>query len=302
MKEKVSKAGKDVLNWFSSKEVPFGEKGFKSILQKCVHFRNARYRDLLMDIAALSKSCTISKFVDSLDDMEILFDNLSPSVIKFFQEGFLETNQCKKVKNADWPIRGINQVVWMEYSSALTEEDTNLKITGGKPGAHKGSGRIYRNVTVKMLKIDWMFHKGHDGKGRNFGDMVRALARAPHESLFSTELVITLVENFWDEYSSKIKTLCLIPFMIYFAACAFYFSYYLNDDQNLELRTFTGEYIGELLTYFTVIVGTFYFLIYEIIQLIMSGFVEYILDFYNIFDVGSILLNGYIIFNDIWKF
>ena len=79
----------------------------------------------------------------------------------------------------------------------LTEEDVNLIITDGKPGSQKGSGRVYRNVNVKMLKIDWIFHVDKHGNRRGFGDMVRALAKAPHESLFSTDLITTLVDNFW---------------------------------------------------------------------------------------------------------
>ena len=91
--------------------------------------------------------------------------------------------------------------VFNQNSSVLTESVANEKIKDGKDSSDK---RVYRNINVFMLNIDWIFHEDKEGEMRGFGDMVRALARAPHESLFSTELVITLIDNFWEAYSSKI--------------------------------------------------------------------------------------------------
>jgi len=73
-----------MINWFKKQEVPYGQYGFKSILMKCVHFRNARYRDLLMEISMFSEGHNVSQFVDSLDDIDVLFDNMSPVVVEFF--------------------------------------------------------------------------------------------------------------------------------------------------------------------------------------------------------------------------
>ena len=52
-----------------------GRKGFKSILQKSIHFsHNARYRDVLMQIAAKCNENTIGNFVSNIHDLEILFE------------------------------------------------------------------------------------------------------------------------------------------------------------------------------------------------------------------------------------
>ena len=133
------------------------------------------------------------------------------------------------MKNADWLINGPTQKVFSQNSSLLTEEEANLKITDGNPGSQKGSGRVYRNVNVRMLKIDWIFHVDKNGKSRGFGDMVQALAKAPHESLFSTDLITTLVDNFWGKYSTSIIVFCLGPFMLYSIACAIYFTGHVSD-------------------------------------------------------------------------
>ena len=79
------------------------------------------------------------------------------------------------------------------------------------------------------MNIGWIYHVDKNGKARGFGDLVRALAKAPHESLFSTDLVTTLIDNFWEEYATKIKRRCLYPFIIYFIACAIYFTTYCID-------------------------------------------------------------------------
>ena len=68
-----------------------------------------------------------------------------------------------------------------------------------------------------MLPVNWLFVPSYDGVKSGRKSLVTALANAPHESLFSTDLVITLVESFWASYSSKIIWFAFIPYMIYLA-------------------------------------------------------------------------------------
>ena len=49
-------------------------RGFQSICRKCIHFNNARFRDLLMEISLLSQENTIGMFVENLSDLSILFE------------------------------------------------------------------------------------------------------------------------------------------------------------------------------------------------------------------------------------
>ena len=109
----------------------------------------------------------------------------------------------------------------------ITEEEVNLEITEGNRAE---SGRVYRNIEVSLLDISWIFQKGTDGKHRDFGDLVKALAKAPHESLFGTDLINILVDNFWHMYSVRIKLLCMGPFMIYAFFCLFYFTHYAQGN------------------------------------------------------------------------
>ena len=105
----------------------------------------------------------------------------------------------------------------------ITEEEVNFEITGGN---QVEEGRVYRNIVVSLLDISWIFQKGADGNRRDFGDLVKALAKAPHESLFGTDLINILVDNFWRMYALKIRVYCMVPFLVYASFCLVYFTYY----------------------------------------------------------------------------
>ena len=76
---------------------------------------------------------------------------------------------------------------------------------------------------AKVLEIDFIFAQVGDVQ-MGFRELIVALANAPHESLFSTELVITLVDHFWNRYYRYIFTYCFIPFLIYFILTIVYLS------------------------------------------------------------------------------
>ena len=56
-----------------------------------------------------------------------------------------------------------------------------------------------KKIHLKMLLIDFIFNSEKNGVRTNFGDLAKVLAKAP-ESVLNTELVKTLVENFYGAY------------------------------------------------------------------------------------------------------
>ena len=58
---------------------------------------------------------------------------------------------------------------------------------------------------------------------------MKALAFAPHESLFSTDLVVTLVDSFWDDFSNTLIYFAFLPFLVYLMITVKYFSTYINE-------------------------------------------------------------------------
>ena len=112
-----------------------------------------------------------------------------------------------------------------------------------------------------MLLVDFIFNPKKNGGRTNFGDLAKVLAKAP-ESVLNTELVKTLVENFYGAYFYWIFGICYIPFTIYFLSCAYFFSALIDQQQRemLENTSDKAYYVSRCLTailtlYFYVIVS-----------------------------------------------
>ena len=74
-----------------------------------------------MEIATKCSENTIENFVCNLDDLTILFDELSPAVIEFFEKGFIKTERTKKVKNCSWSLNHC-RTVFPGNTSIITEQ------------------------------------------------------------------------------------------------------------------------------------------------------------------------------------
>ena len=112
-----------------------------------------------------------------------------------------------------------------------------------------------------MLSLEWVHasYKGYDNVG--FRELIVELANAPHESLFSTELIITLVEHFWDYYYKRIFLTGFVPYIIYFLCTIVYTTTW--SVQGIEEGTrwdFTAEFVLRWL----IIISVFYFVFFEI--------------------------------------
>ena len=162
----------------------------------------------------------------NIDDISILFESLSPAILNFFEEGFIETERTDSVKNADW-LLGETLEVFGDSSSTMTEQKASRVLA--KHRRKKRSGKVQnRQVVLKMLAVNWLYGNNYDGTSQGVGNLVTALAKAPHETLFSTDLVITLVDSFWDRYRSAMLWRCFFPFISYFFTTILYFIFHLG--------------------------------------------------------------------------
>lgn len=186
-------------------------------------------------------------------------------------------------------------------SSIITEKAANNEITNGNPGSGKGTGRQNRQITLKMLRIDWIFQKTREGAMTSYGNLVSCLANA-NDSLFATELVKTLVMNFWDDYSKMVIKFVLVPFIIYFCSTVMYFSTDLiNEDfrkaeHNFDnwLPTEENDYSFEFINRVITIVFMVYFFLWECVQIKRNG-AAYFQDPWNYLDMISISLNTFLL-------
>ena len=81
-----------------------------------------------------------------------------------------------------------------------------------------------------MLPVDWLYSKSYSGDKTGRKRLVKALSVAPHESLFSTDLVITLVDSFWANFSNTLILFAFLPFILYLIVTVKYFATYINEE------------------------------------------------------------------------
>ena len=148
-----------------------------------------------------------------------------------------------------------------------------------------------RQVLLKMLPVNWLFTPNYDGSKSGRKSLVTALANAPHESLFSTELIITLVESFWASYSAQMIWFAFIPFIVYLCVTEVYFINYIATEPK-PYDTSTPETWVIIVFYLL----WFYFTSHEFIQFYCDR-IDYMLDLTNYFDIASSLLNIYLVTN-----
>ena len=63
-------------------------KGYQSILQRSVHLENSRFKEFFMDLVFWLNIISLDLFVNSLADLEFLFNAPSTQVLNFFENCF----------------------------------------------------------------------------------------------------------------------------------------------------------------------------------------------------------------------
>lgn len=124
-----------------------------------------------------------------------------------------------------------------------------------------------------------------------------ALANAPHESLFSSELVIILVEHFWKRYYYAILYRIFLPWLVYFFLVIFYVTMFsVSGIEILETSERTTEVIMRLL----IVVLMVYLFFFEIVCMLRDGLAYLKDDVFNWIDLISFGVNIYLIIATVW--
>ena len=151
----------------------------------------------------------------------------------------------------------------------------------------------FRHVEAKQLPLDWIHasYKGFEKVG--FKELILALDRAPHESLFGTELIVTLFQHFGGYYFKRIFFAGFVPFVVYFLSAIMYISWYavegISED---ELYIVSEESVLRCLMILCII----YFGFFEFAALI-HDFWGYVSDPFNLIDWLAFILNGYLLWH-----
>ena len=83
-------------------------------------------------------------------------------------------------------------------------------------------------VEVKILKTDWIFKKTAVVDDNDLFNLINTLNTEATDSLFGTEFITILIEEFWEMFQVAIFVVVFIPFLIYAFACCAYFSLHQN--------------------------------------------------------------------------
>ena len=149
-----------------------------------------------------------------------------------------------------------------------------------------------RQVLAEMLPIEWVFasHDGNENVG--FRELIVALSEGQLDSIFSTELIVTLTEHMWKRYYNAVFNRCFIPFCVYFTVTQYFISNFVQEGINSDGGWFEA-YMSYVMIGIIVIVGT-YFALLEIVVMIRSGR-SYWKDVFNWIDIGSNPLNMFLV-------
>ena len=79
-------------------------------------------------------------------------------------------------------------------------------------------------VDVKALHTGWIFRDTNSSDQNDLFMLINTLNTQPSDSLFSTEFVMVLVDEFWDLYQLAIFIIVFVPFIIYTLATILYFT------------------------------------------------------------------------------
>ena len=72
--------------------------------RKSINFKNARFRESLIEISVMCEDNSIHDFVQNLDDINVFFRSMSPIDNMLLQNAFKKTRFTREIKSADWKI------------------------------------------------------------------------------------------------------------------------------------------------------------------------------------------------------
>ena len=146
-------------------------------------------------------------------------------------------------------------------------------------------------VKVTLLKTNWIFRGTKKKEATDFDDLLSIFGQSVNDSIYTTEFVVHLVDEFWSIHQFSIFVTCCIPFLVHFWASVILFSEYFTQEPP---ETFILKLtITKTLCY----VLTMYFQMFEVLQWIELGFTSYWSDLQNWLETSSTIINLVLLIN-----
>ena len=218
-----------------------------------------------------------------------MLSNMTSAFLELVIDSFVTTTFTEKITTVKWyPEATI--VTLRRSSSMLTEsqcEELLVKKFEKEYGI-KDKDLSKTQVEVQLLNIDWLL-----AEKNNFVNFVSILVKNKNDKIYQTELVNTLLEEFWDANFYEILGRCMLPWVCYALCCMYFFMTVLQDGfvGHTETEDMLYEYVLSALVYVTL----FYQVYIEIIQSKGTPFLDYVRNYSNWIDFYTFFVSAYIV-------
>ena len=264
-----------------SKGVSFG-----SVLRKSIFSQRARIKSCLLSIANKCAECSIGTFCDDQAAFGELIKDLSANAIELIADSFVSTPFTKRIVNTAWHPDMESVVTMRLEKSLITQEavdETITQILDNEIGA-KETERTKTQVEVRLLDLSWLL-----ADRKTFVHFTTVLDCASHDQIYQTELLKTLLVEFWDENFTKILWRCLVPWLAY-ALCAMLFFVIALKGEREDVSRGAVLVLG-----FLTLTGLAYQVLIEVRQSKNDALTAYVSNVVNLMDVFQYLITFWIV-------
>ena len=83
--------------------------------------------ETLLKLALLCEETSLTTFVDSIDDLQILLSNPNPAIHELFDKAFTQTKYCEDVESIDYKVDKPRMLL-RSQTSVISQENFNRYI------------------------------------------------------------------------------------------------------------------------------------------------------------------------------
>lgn len=149
-----------------------------------------------------------------------------------------------------------------------------------------------KRLDIRAIEFDWIFSKD---EGVTF---LENLATTDNIELFSLTLIRYIIRFLWTFYRKAIVLYLFIPFLIYFTLFILYATW-IHDKAFDDGNEYSKNYgIANIIMIITILIFISYFFYFEIRQMMFHK-LNYFISFWNLIDLISLILNGFIMIYDL---
>ena len=137
---------------------------------------------------------------------------------------FSETKSTRQIQTLFWP-RSASLITHRRKSCTITLDEVKDVIDK----KYENADRMIKTITVRLIDLDWFMK--HEMK---FLKLTQLLNEAENQSIFVTEFVMQVLNEFWEENFLKLLWRQFFPFIGCLLSLIFYLQYALVKDETLE--------------------------------------------------------------------